>query len=98
MLAHDEIRIARLCETHLRRLGLPVPRPRRDDETVPPRLRGLGVTGRELQVLRLVAQGCGNAEIAARLRLSRRTVESHVSNLLLKTGTRSRKDLAVLDP
>lgn len=96
MLAHDETRMARLCASHLRRLGLPVPRPGRDDGSVPPRLRGLGVTGRELQVLRLVAQGHGNAEIASRLRLSRRTVESHVSNLLLKTGTRSRDGLAVV--
>jgi DNA-binding NarL/FixJ family response regulator len=56
------------------------------------------VTGRELQVLRLVVQGYGNAEIASRLQLSRRTVESHVSNLLLKTGARSRAGLTVLDP
>jgi DNA-binding CsgD family transcriptional regulator len=93
-----EPRVARLCAAHLRRLGLPVPRPGRDDEAVPPRLRGLGVTGRELQVLRLVVQGYGNAEIASRLQLSRRTVESHVSNLLLKTGARSRAGLTVLDP
>jgi DNA-binding NarL/FixJ family response regulator len=58
----------------------------------------LGVTGRELQVLKPVAQGLGNTEIARRLQLSRRTVETHVSNLLLKTGARSREGLAVLDP
>ena len=98
MLARDEPRMTRLCAAHLRRLGLPIPRPGRDDEKVPPRLRGLGVTGRELQVLKLVVQGYGNAEIASQLQLSRRTVESHVSNLLLKTGTRSRAGLAVLDP
>ncbi|HXV92615.1 MAG TPA: helix-turn-helix transcriptional regulator, partial [Pseudonocardia sp.] len=98
MLARNEMRMARLCAAHLRRLGLPVPRPGRDDETVPPRLRALGVTGRELQVLRLVVQGLANREIAARLQLSRRTVESHVSNLLLKTGARSREGLAALDP
>ena len=85
--------MARLCEAHLRRLGLPVPRPGRYDEQVPPRLRALGVTGRELQVLELVAQGLGNVEIAPQLQLSRRTVETHVSSLLLKTGTRSRDDL-----
>ena len=54
--AHHEVRMARLCEAHLRRLGLPVPRPGRYTETVPPRLRALGVTGRELQVLALVAR------------------------------------------
>jgi DNA-binding CsgD family transcriptional regulator len=96
--AHHEIRMARLCEAHLRRLGLPVPRPGRYAEAVPPRLRALGVTGRELQVLRLVVQGLGNAEIATRLQLSRRTVETHVSSLLLKTGTRSREGLVVLAP
>jgi DNA-binding CsgD family transcriptional regulator len=96
--AHHEIRMARLCEAHLRRLGLPVPRPGRYAETVPPRLRALGVTGRELQVLKLVAQGLGNGEIAGRLQLSRRTVETHVSSLLLKTGARSRDGLAGLAP
>ena len=96
--AHHEIRMARLCEAHLRRLGLPVPRPGRYAEAVPPRLRALGVTGRELQVLRLVAQGLGNVEIATRLQLSRRTVETHVSSLLLKTGARSREGLAGLAP
>jgi DNA-binding CsgD family transcriptional regulator len=98
LLAHSEIRMARLCAAHLRRLGLPVPRPGRYGEVVPPRLRALGVTGRELQVLRLVALGLGNIEIASRLQLSRRTVETHVSNLLLKTGTRSREGLTGLAP
>jgi DNA-binding NarL/FixJ family response regulator len=56
------------------------------------------VTGRELEVLRLVAQGLGNTEIAGRLQLSRRTVETHVSNLLLKTGQKSREGLTVLAP
>jgi DNA-binding CsgD family transcriptional regulator len=93
LLAHQEVRMARLCEAHLRRLGLPVPRPGRYTEPVPPRLRALGVTGRELQVLALVAQGLGNVEIAHRLQLSRRTVETHVSSLLLKTGATSRDDL-----
>ncbi|MEU7818703.1 AAA family ATPase [Pseudonocardia sp. NPDC049154] len=98
LLGHGEIRMARLCAGHLRRLGLPVPRPGRYAEVVPPRLRALGVTGRELQVLRLVAEGLGNVEIAGRLQLSRRTVETHVSNLLLKTGTRSREGLTGLAP
>jgi DNA-binding NarL/FixJ family response regulator len=93
-----EIRMARLCAAHLRRLGVPVPRPGRYGETVPPRLQALGVTGRELQVLTLVTEGLGNTEIASRLQLSRRTVETHVSNLLVKTGARSREGLAVLDP
>jgi DNA-binding NarL/FixJ family response regulator len=44
-------------------------------------------------VLRLVAGGLANKEIAARLHLSPRTVEKHVESLLRKTGARSRTGL-----
>ena len=56
---------------------------------------GEGVTDREADVLRLVIAGLANKEIAAALRLSPRTVEKHVENLLRKTGARSRTELAV---
>jgi DNA-binding NarL/FixJ family response regulator len=46
------------------------------------------VTEREADVLRLVAQGLGNREIAERMFLSPRTVEKHVASLLSKTGLR----------
>ena len=46
-----EVRMIQWCQNRLRSLGGPVPRPDRDLETVPPRLRALGVTGRELQIL-----------------------------------------------
>ena len=49
-----------------------------------------GLTGRELEVLRLVAAGETNKAIAARLVLSERTVERHVSNILVKVGASSR--------
>ncbi len=42
------------------------------------------LTGRELEVLRLVAQGLSNSDIAGRLRLSDHTVKRHVANLLTK--------------
>ena len=45
---------------------------------------------RELQVLRLVAQGANNAEIAATLYLSERTVKGHVSAIFMKLGARDR--------
>jgi DNA-binding CsgD family transcriptional regulator/tetratricopeptide (TPR) repeat protein len=54
-----------------------------------------GVTEREADVLRMVIAGLANKEIAAALRLSPRTVEKHVENLLRKTGARSRTELAV---
>jgi DNA-binding NarL/FixJ family response regulator len=44
-------------------------------------------------VLRLVVGGLANKQIAARLRLSPRTVEKHVESLLRKTGARSRTGL-----
>lgn len=69
-----EVRLARWCRARLRMLGVAVPRPGRDRTAVPARLRALGVTGRELEVLRLVAGGASNADAAARLHLSPRTV------------------------
>jgi DNA-binding CsgD family transcriptional regulator len=53
-----------------------------------------GLTRRELEVLRLVAEGLHNPEIAARLFLSPKTVEHHVSAILAKLGVASRLDAA----
>jgi DNA-binding CsgD family transcriptional regulator len=60
----------------------------------PDTLRAFGVTRREADILGLLAAGLTNADIAARLYLSVRTVESHVSSLLAKLGARNRTDLA----
>ena len=49
-----------------------------------------GLTARELDVLRLVAAGDTNKAIAARLVISERTVDRHVSNILAKVGAPSR--------
>jgi DNA-binding CsgD family transcriptional regulator/tetratricopeptide (TPR) repeat protein len=53
----------------------------------------------EVTIARLVAQGMSNPDIAAELLLSRRTVQSHVSNILVKLKAHSRVDIAreVLD-
>lgn len=48
------------------------------------------LTTRQLEILRLVAQGLSNPEIAARLGLSDHTVKRHVANLLTRLGTSSR--------
>ena len=64
--------------------------PRRVVQPLPEALRRTGVTVREHEVLLLVAEGATNAEVAARLHLSPRTVESHVARLLQKTGVARR--------
>ena len=51
-----------------------------------------GLTEREVEVLRLVASGRSNAEIAGELVLSVRTVERHISNIYGKTGSGGRAD------
>jgi DNA-binding CsgD family transcriptional regulator len=83
---------AKICRDLLRRAGAPTRRGR-GESSVPPELRRLGVTSREMDVLRLVAGGLSNADIAERLYLSPRTVETHVSSLLARTGCHSRQEL-----
>ncbi len=51
------------------------------------------ITPAEHRVLRVLCRGNSNRAIAASLRLSPRTIESHVSSLLEKTGCRSRTQL-----
>lgn len=92
--ARGDDRVAAACRALLRRAGAVVPRPRPGADGPPDRLRALGVTGREADVLDLVAQGLTNREMAERLFLSPRTVEKHVASLLAKTGLRRRAQLA----
>jgi len=53
------------------------------------------LTERELEVLRLIAQGCCNKEIALKLSVSELTVRTHVSNILSKLHLASRTQAAL---
>jgi len=89
-------RPADACRAMLRTAGVPLPRRSSAQEGVPDHLRAIGVTARELDVLRLLAEGHTNKDVAAALYLSPRTVEKHVERLLLKTGAPNRTALAAL--
>jgi DNA-binding NarL/FixJ family response regulator len=52
------------------------------------------LTPTELKVVQFVARGMANREIAEQLNVSQRTIESHVSNMLGKTGLHNRTELA----
>lgn len=68
--------------------GVPLPLPRRRDAAT-------GLTRTERIVARYVAEGLSNPEIAERMFLSRRTVESHMSQILRKLHLTSRTELAL---
>lgn len=57
--------------------------------------RPAGLTEREVEVLRLVAEGLSNKEIADRLQVKERTAEFHVSNVLQKLNVASRVEAAM---
>src|SRR5262245_10341454 len=67
---------------------------RRDPAQPPAALAEL--TGREREIMRLVAEGLSNAEIAGRLVISPLTAKTHVSNMLRKLGCRDRAALVAL--
>jgi DNA-binding CsgD family transcriptional regulator/tetratricopeptide (TPR) repeat protein len=78
----------RLRELGVRRL----PRGPRDSTRANP----AGLTDRQLDVLTLLGEGLSNAEIAARLVVSVRTVDHHVSAVLAKLNVRTRREAAQL--
>ena len=66
------------------------PRPRTSTRANP-----AGLTNRQLDVARLVARGFTNAEIAARLFISPKTTDHHVSAVLAKLGLPNRRAVVV---
>ena len=75
-----------------RRARIPIEEPQAAASDAPAALHGL--TDREREVLDLVAVGRTYGEIARTLMISEKTVSTHVSHLLAKTGTSSRVELA----
>jgi len=75
----------RIAHVVLRRLGAPSPQPSADSPLTP----------RELDVLRLIADGVGNLEIAERLHIGLGTVKGHIRDILEKLSAADRTQAAV---
>jgi DNA-binding NarL/FixJ family response regulator len=75
----------RIAHVVLRRLGAPAPQPSADSPLTP----------RELDVLRLIADGIGNVEIAERLHIGLGTVKGHIRDILEKLSAADRTQAAV---
>jgi DNA-binding NarL/FixJ family response regulator len=74
----------------LDRFAAPSPQPALDESAL------ATMTARELEILRLLAGGLSNAEIAAQLFLGEATVKTHVSSILRKLGVRDRVQAVIV--
>ncbi|CAM5498693.1 hypothetical protein SHIRM173S_11511 [Streptomyces hirsutus] len=89
----DVAAVTGACRAGLRRLGAPVHQHRSGTGQIPEKLRAQGVTVREFDVFRLLAERLSNKDIADRLFISPRTAEKHIASLIAKTGSANRADL-----
>jgi DNA-binding NarL/FixJ family response regulator len=80
--------MALLVESFLDEIGFPVSAA--GAQSAPPD----GLSTREVEVLRLIAAGKSNPQIADELVISLNTVQRHVSNILAKTGLSNRAEAA----
>ncbi len=84
-------------ESSLKQAARIAERPGRGSDSAPPKIQvpfDVELTPTELRVVQFVARGMANREIADELNVSQRTIESHVSNMLGKTGLHNRTELA----
>jgi DNA-binding CsgD family transcriptional regulator len=91
--ASGHVQLASACRGILREAGERVPRQGRGTADVPRDMRGLGITSREMDVYLLVGQGHSNTDIARRLFISPKTVETHIASLVAKTSQAGRRQL-----
>lgn len=94
-----DLTVSEVLET-VRQLAPPHPAPQTDRHlrviTSPEERDALAsLSERELQVVRLVAEGLSNKEISSRLTLSDKTVKNHISHILAKMGLTARTQVAV---
>lgn len=91
---HQELRGSALsaatrADALARQCGVSTPALRQAREPLP-------LTGREAEIVMLIGEGLSNRDVAERLTLSVRTVESHIYRAMAKTGTKRRDELAAL--
>jgi DNA-binding NarL/FixJ family response regulator len=93
ILIESEPAWARFCETFNECMGVS-PAPAANEHAAPVDLPEL--TARENAIMRLVAQGAANSEIARRLFISEKTVRNHLTNIFEKLGVDSRSRAIVV--
>lgn len=66
-----------------------------DAQDAAPEQTAFGLTPRELQIVGLIAEGCGNKDIAAHLHIAEETVKRHLTKIFDKVGMSTRLELAL---